>query len=100
MIFSPLLWASLISFLKAVQISVRGIYAVVIGNIISIIPEGRRIEGQQPNGCYPKIFQIIQFLQKAFKITYSISITVKKGFDMQFINYCIFIPVFLIVLIE
>jgi len=52
---------------------------------------------KQPDGRHPQVLQVIQFLQQPLEIADAIRIAVTEGFDMQFINDCVFIPVEIVV---
>src|SRR5690606_13824418 len=78
--------------LKLLYVAISGIYAVIISNIISVVFQRRRIKWKDPDGRNPQALQIIQFLKQPFKIANPIPIAVAKCFDMQFVDYSIFIP--------
>jgi len=54
--------------------SVLRMHVVIVGNIIAVIPHGRGVEGQQPDGVDPQITHIIKFFQQSGKITQTILI--------------------------
>jgi len=65
---------------------------IVIGYIITIILEGRRIKGQKPESVDTQVLQVIQFLSQTDEVTYAVCIAVFKRADMQFIDNGILIP--------
>jgi len=84
-------------FFEIVDIAISGIDMIVVGNIISVVFERRGVEGQQPDGRYAQIFEIIEFFKQTLEITNSITIAITKGFNVQFVNDRVFVPVQLIV---
>ena len=77
---------------KVVDRTVIGIDIHIIGNIIPIVSQRRRIKRQQPDRRNTKTFKIGQLLAKSLKITNTVIVAVKKCFDMSFINDGILVP--------
>ena len=72
--------------------TVIGIDAHVVGNIVSVITERRRIKGQQPYSRYAKTLEIAKLLAQSLKISYTIIVAVIKRLDMRLVNNCVFVP--------
>ena len=64
----------------------------VVGNVIAIVAQGRRIEGQQPEGGDAQILQIIELLGQPAKVANAIAIAVVKGADVEFVDDRILVP--------
>src|SRR4029077_2679150 len=77
---------------KILQRAVRRINRIVIRNIISIIPQRRRIKGQKPDRRYAQIFQVVQLTEKPLKIANTIMVRVTERLDMKLIDNCLFEP--------
>jgi hypothetical protein len=71
---------------EIIQGPVGRIYGEIVGYIISIVPERRRIERQEPDRGNAKIFEIIQLAQQTLKISDAVIVGIAKGFDVQLID--------------
>ena len=78
--------------LKIPQGAVLGVDAGVIGDVVAVIPEGRRVERQQPDGRDPQVLEIIQLLGEAFKIPDAIPVEVIKRADVDLVDDGVFVP--------
>ena len=64
----------------------------VVGNVIAVIPEWRRIKRQKPEGVHPELLNIIKFFNQPAKISDAVAIAVLECLDMHFINNCVLVP--------
>src|SRR5258708_6839465 len=82
----PILMSDIQELFEIIQGAVGWIYREIIGNVIAIVPEWRRVERQKPDRGNAKVFQIIQPAQQALKISDAVIIRIAKGFDVQLID--------------
>src|SRR5882762_2607800 len=61
----------------------------VIGDVVSIISQWRRIKGQEPNGGDAEFLKIIQFLDQSAKVTHPVPVAVTKRFDVRLVDDCV-----------
>src|SRR5690348_7777368 len=66
--------------------------ARVIGDIVSIVPQGRRVKRQKPQSGDAKILQIIELLHQPAKVPPAVTDAVVKRPNMQLIDDCVFVP--------
>ena len=66
-------------FLEVVEVAIDGIDAVVVGNVIAIVPQGRGEEGQQPDRCDAQILDVVELIRQAPKVTDAIAIAIREG---------------------
>ena len=59
----PDLMSGIQELFEIVQGAVGRVYGEIVGNIISVVLERRRVERQKPDGGNAKIFEIIQLAQ-------------------------------------
>jgi hypothetical protein len=78
--------------LEVMQGTIRRMDIRVVRDIIPVIFEGGRVEGEQPEGRDPQVVQIPQLLRQPREIPYPVAVAVIKGADVQFINNRILIP--------
>ena len=64
----------------------------VVGNVVAIVTERRRIERQQPKSVYAEVLQVVELLGQPLEVANTIAIAIKKGFDMQLVDDCILVP--------
>jgi hypothetical protein len=71
---------------------VTGMDIHVIGDVITVVAQRGREEGQQPNAGDSQRLQVIQLLVQALKISDAIVVAVREGLDVQLINDGVFKP--------
>src|SRR5207248_2408 len=64
----------------------------IIGDVVAVVAQWRRIKRQQPNGRDAKLLEILELLNQAAKIADAVTIAVMKGFDMQLVDDRVFVP--------
>jgi type IV secretory pathway TrbF-like protein len=78
--------------LKIVQGAQVGMHIAIIGYIIAIVLEGRRIKRQERKAIDPQVFQVVQFLDQSTKVSDPIVVAVEKRSDMEGINDTVLVP--------
>src|SRR5204862_1816957 len=63
-----------------------------IGDVVSVIPQRRRIEGQEPNGGNAELLEIIQLLHQAAEVAHPVAVSVAKCFDVPLVDDRVLIP--------
>jgi hypothetical protein len=77
------------------EIPYRPVYGLnigVVGNIVAIVFERRRVEREKPDGSNPQVLKIIELLGYTRKITDTISITVAESTGMKLVDDGILVP--------
>src|SRR5688572_20151934 len=64
----------------------------VIGDVIAIVPQGRRKERKQPETIDAEPLDMVEFLQEAAKVSDPIAISVVKRFDVKLVKDCVLEP--------
>ena len=64
----------------------------MLGHIKAIVFKWRWKKGQEPNGIYPKVFQIIKFRNQSREISNAITIAVAKCTHTYLVDNCFFKP--------
>src|SRR5438093_10147434 len=77
---------------EIVERSVVRINVEIIGDVVAVVAQWRRIKRQQPNGRDAKLVEIIELLNQAAKIADAVTIAVMKGFDVQLVDDRVFVP--------
>src|SRR5437870_12364793 len=64
----------------------------IIGDVVAVITQRRRIKRKKPDGRDAKLLEIIQFLDQATEIAHSIAVTVAKRLDVQLVDDRVLVP--------
>ena len=74
------------------QGAVHRVDAVVIGDVVTVILERRRIEREQPERGHAQVLQVIQPLGQAPKVPHPVAVAVVKRADVEFVDDAAFVP--------
>jgi len=66
--------------------------AVVIGDVVAVVLERRRIEGQQPDRGDSQVFQVIELAHEPLEIPDAVAAAVQESLHRQFVDDGVFIP--------
>ncbi len=55
----------------------------VVGDVIAVVPQRRRVEGQEPEAGDAEVVEVGQLLREAGKITDAVAVAVEKGADVR-----------------
>ena len=78
--------------LEIPQHAVRGMHIEIIGDIVAVVPERRRIKGKKPDGSDSEVFEIIEFPREPLRSPDAVATAVKERLDVEFINNRVLIP--------
>ena len=70
----------------------RRVDVLVIGDVIAVVAQRRRIERQQPQRRHPQILQIIELAAQPLEIADPVVIGVEEGLDVQLIDDRVLVP--------
>src|SRR5882757_5659955 len=79
--------------LEVLQGAVAGMYGVVVGDIVAVVPERGRKERHQPDGVDTQFLQIIHLLIKSLEVPDAIPAAVEESPDVDLIDDRAFIPI-------
>ena len=79
-------------FAEINQGSVIGVNVEKIGDIVPAVAQRGWIKRQEPDGRNTKVFDVIELLAKPLEVPDPVVITVKKCFDVDFVDYGVFEP--------
>ena len=78
--------------LEVAQLSVGGMNACIIRDVIAVVSQRRRVERQKPQSRDTQLFEVIQLLGKPVEVSNSIGVRVVEGTHMELVDRCIFVP--------
>ena len=64
----------------------------VIGDVITVVAQWRRVKRQQPQCSDAEVLQIIELAAQPLKVADAVVVAVKEGFDMQLIDDGVLVP--------
>src|SRR5262249_12401262 len=64
----------------------------VVGDVVAVVFERRRVKWEQPNGCHAQVFEVIQLARKPAKVPAAIAQIVVKRADMDLVQNSILVP--------
>ncbi len=80
---------------KRFEIAERAIHRMnleIIGDVVAVIAQRRRIERQQPDRRHAEVLDVIQLLRQPAEIARAVAVRIVKGADVDFINDAGLIP--------
>ena len=77
---------------ELVQRPIGFIHAVIVGNVIAIVAQGRRVDRHDPNTIHAEGLQIIELFSQPAQIAASIAIAILESADGNFLKNCILVP--------
>ena len=78
--------------LEVVKRSIAGVHAGEVGNVVAVVPQGRREKRQQPQAGDAEVFEIVQLGQQAGKVADAVAVAVSKREHVQLIQDRVLIP--------
>ncbi len=72
--------------------AVSGIDVLVLGNVIPVVAQRRRVKWQQPQRGDAEILQIVQFAAQPLEVADAVVIGIEKRLNMQLINNRVLVP--------
>ncbi len=74
------------------QRAVHRIDVVVVGDVISVVAHGRRVEGQQPDRVDAEVLQVRELLEQAAEVAASVRVAVHERAHVELIDERVLVP--------
>ena len=78
--------------LEIMQRAVVRMDAVVIGDVVAVVFQRRRIEGQQPERRDAEVLEIIEFFGKPLEVADAVAVAVAESAHVNFVEHRVFVP--------
>ncbi len=78
--------------LEIVEIAVERVNARVIGDIVAVVLQRRRIERQEPDRRDPEILQVVQLLGQPLEVSMAMAEAIGESPDVNLVKDCILVP--------
>jgi hypothetical protein len=79
-------------FFKIAKGSIIGVDVEIVRDVISVVSQGGRIEGQKPDGRDTQILKIIELLRHPTEVADTVSVVILEGLHVEFIDDGILVP--------
>ena len=64
----------------------------VIGDVVTVVLERRRVEGQQPDRVHPQLADVVELRGEALEVTDAVVVRVEERLDVQLIDDRVLVP--------
>ena len=78
--------------LEVAERAVVGVHVGVVGDVVAIIPQRRRIEGQQPDRRHAEVANIVELVDQTVEVADAIVVTVGEATHVGLIDDRILVP--------
>src|SRR5690606_35484755 len=78
--------------LEVAQRAVARMDALVVRDVVPIVTQRRRIEGQQPERVDAEVREVVELRREAGKVAYAVVRAVEKGPDVRLIDDGVLVP--------
>jgi hypothetical protein len=79
-------------FAEIAQGPVIGVDAEIVGDIVTVVPQGRRVKGEDPDGRDSQVFQVGEFFEQAPEIADAIPAAVVEALDVDLVDDRVPVP--------
>jgi hypothetical protein len=77
---------------KILQRPVGRVHATIVRDVVAVVAQGRREEGQQPQAGDTQVLQVVELLQKPAEVAYPVVVAVEERLDRQLIDDGVLVP--------
>jgi hypothetical protein len=88
--------AALVSFsdegFEVFDRAVGGVDVEVVGDVVTVVFEGGRVHGHDPEAVHAQFLEIVQFTGQAGEVAVPVAVAVAKGADVDLIEDGVFVP--------
>ncbi len=88
----PRRWASSRKASKSCERAVAGVDVGVIGDVVAVVPQGRGVEGQQPDGGDAQVLEVVEPLGQAAEVADAVAVAVLEGADVDLVDDGVLVP--------
>ena len=69
-----------------------GVDGAVVGDVVPVVAEGRRVHGQQPDAVDAEVLQVVQPGHEAREVPHAVPVGVGVGLDVQLVEDRVLVP--------
>ncbi len=78
--------------LEVGQRAVRGMDGGVVGDVVAVVLQWRRIERQEPDDVDAEVLEVIEFARQTFDVADAVGVRVEERLDVGLVDDCVFVP--------
>src|SRR5205085_959802 len=78
--------------LEVAQRAVRGVDAGVLGDVVAIVLQRRRVERQDPDGRDAEVLQVVEAPRETLEVADAVVVAVLEGADVRLVDNCVPVP--------
>ncbi len=78
--------------LEVAQRPVRRVDVAIVGDVVAVVAQRRRIERQQPDRVDAEVLNVIELLNQALEVADAVAVGIEEGADVQLVNERVFVP--------
>ena len=72
--------------------AVAGVDAVVVGDVVAVVAQGRRVERQEPEAGDPQVLEVVELLDQPGEVADAVVVAVEERLDVQLVDDGILVP--------
>ena len=74
------------------EVPVGGMDLPIVRNVVAVVTERRRIEGQEPEGGDAQALQVVELLDQTLEVADPVAVAVPKGTNVRLVNDGVLVP--------
>ena len=78
---------------EVVERAVRRVHVLVVGDVVAVVAQRRRVERQQPDGVDAERLDVVEPLGQAAEVADAVAVGVGVGLDVQLVDDRVAVPV-------
>jgi len=72
--------------------AVVGVDVAVVGDVVAVVAQRRRVERQQPEGVHPQVLDVVEAAGEPFEIAGAIVVGVEERLDVELVDDGVLVP--------
>ena len=74
------------------EVAVRGIDAAVVGDVVALVAQRRRVEGQQPDRRDAEVLEVVELAGQPAEVADAVAVAVGEGAHVQLVHHRVAVP--------
>ena len=77
---------------EILQRAVVGVHVHVVGDVVAVVPQRRRIEGQEPEGRDAEVLEVVELLGQPVEVADAVAVAVEERADVELVDDGVLVP--------
>ena len=78
--------------IEVLERAVARMDALVVGDVVAVVAQRRRVEGQQPERVDAEALQVVELLGQAGEVADAVAVAVEEGADVRLVDDGVLVP--------